>query len=330
MVSESIARKVLALLNEKSATARAIAKQSILEKQMGIGKVDKAVEQYLSKWNDTTRPGVLALAFEAVGGNQEEVVPLQAALLFIDATMDVHDDIIDESVTKKRRKTVYGKLGKEATLLVGDVFMVEGFNYLHKALGNLSKDLRLMVMDRIEDFLSEVVEAHILESLLKAKKCRLRPEIYLQILTKKAADIEGHMKVGAIYGGGSAREIEALSKYGRNIGVLLAVRTDFVDVFEPTELIHRLRYEVLPLPVLYALRNRKKGKRIREILKRDCLSKEDCNELIELVYDTKEITLLKRHLNNLKKEALLELRFLANSQAKDALRLLAAFMMEDL
>jgi geranylgeranyl pyrophosphate synthase len=330
MASESIAGKVLVLLNEKSARARALVKHSILEKQMGIRKVDKAVEQYLSKWEDTTRPGVLALACEAVGGNQEEVVPLQAALLFIDATMDVHDDIIDESVAKKNRKTVYGKLGKEATLLVGDLFMVEGFNYLHRALENLPKDLRSMVMDGIEDCLSEVVEAHVSEALLKAKKWRLRPETYLQILTKKAADIEGHMKVGAIYGGGSAREIEALSKYGRNIGVLLAVKTDFVDVFEPTELTHRIKYEVLPLPLLYALKNRKNGKRIREILERDCLIKEDCNELIELVYDTKEIALLKQYLGYLKKEALRELRFLPNGRVKNELRLLATFMMEDL
>ena len=329
MASESRTEKAREILNEKSAKARAIVKNSILEKQIGIGKVDRAIDQYLSRWDDTTRPGVLALACEAVGGKRE-AAPLQAALLFIDATMDIHDDIIDESVAKKNRKTVYGKLGKEATLLIGDAFMVKGFYYLQKAIENLPKDLRLMIMDGVKDFLSEVVEAHISEAPLKNKKLRLRPETYFQILTKKAADIEGHMKVGAIYGGGSARQIEALSKYGRNIGVLLAVRSDFVDVFEPSELMHRIKYEVLPLPLLYALRSQKHGKRIREILKRDVLGNEDCSELIEIVYETKEIALLKLHLKNLEKEAVHVTNTLFNKQAKEELQLLAASMMEDL
>ena len=329
MAIESRTEKARKILNEKSAKARAIVKHSILEKQIGIGKVDKAIDQYLSRWDDTTRPGVLALACEAAGGKRE-AVPLQVALLFIDATMDIHDDIIDESVTKKNRKTVYGKLGKEATLLIGDAFMVKGFYCLQNAIENLPKDQRLMIMDGVKDFLSEVVEAHISEAPLKTKKLRLRPETYFQILKKKAADIEGHMKVGAIYGGGSARQIEALSKYGRNIGVLLAVKSDFVDVFEPSELMHRIKYEVLPLPLLYALRSHKHGKQIQEILKRDCLGNEDCSELVEIVYETKEIELLKVILKNLEKEAVHATDTLFNGQAKEELQLLATSMMEDL
>ena len=329
MARESLTEKALKILNEKSAKAHAMAKQAILEEQTGIRKVDEAIEQYLSKWDDTTRPGVLSLACEAVGGNPEEAVPLQAALLFIDATMDIHDDIIDESVAKKNRKTLYGKLGKEATLLLGDALMVKGFNHLHTALESLPKDKSLLIMDAVKDFLSEVVKAHILEATLKAKKW-VNPETYLQVLVKKAADIEGRMKVGAIFGGGSAIEIEALSKYGRNVGVLLAVRSDFVDVFEPSELMHRIKYEVLPLQVLYALQSRKHGKRIREILLRDCLGKEDCNELIEVLYNTKETALLNAQLSNLEKEAAQVVNALPSSRAKNDLRLLVASMMEDL
>ena len=329
MATENLTEKAMMILQEKSAKARAIVKQSILEKHVGIGQVDKVIGQYLSKWDDTTRPGVLALACEAVDGKRD-AVPLQAALLFIDATMDIHDDIIDESVAKKNRKTVYGKLGKEATLLIGDAFMVEGFYYLHKAIENLPTDQRLMIMDGVKDFLSEVVEAHISEAPLKTKKLKIRPETYLQILTKKAADIEGHMKVGAIYGGGSENQIEAMSNYGRNIGLLLAVKSEFVDIFEPSELMHRIKYEVLPLPVLYALRSPKHMEWIREILKRACLSNEDCRELVEIVYETKETALLKLRLKDLEKEAIHSTELISNKKVKEELQLLAASMMEDL
>jgi geranylgeranyl diphosphate synthase type I len=330
MASESLVEKALKTLNEKSKRARSIVKQALLEEKTGIKKVDETIEQYLLRWNDTTRSGMLAIACEAVGGNLEEVVPLQAALLFIDATMDIHDDIIDDSVTKKNRKTVYGKLGKEATLLIGDALMVKGFSKLNRALEALPKNRRLQIMNGVTDFLLEVVNAHISEAPLKARKLKVKPETYLEVLTKKAADIEGRMKVGAIYGGGSATEIKALSKYGRNFGVLLAVRSDFVDVFEPSELIHRIQHECLPLPVLYALQSRKHRKRIQEILLKEILTKEDCNELVEIICETTEWLRLKQYLVNLEKKAQRALNKLSNSQTKYELQLLAASMLEDL
>ncbi len=67
----------------------------------------------------------------------------------------------------------------------------------------LPQDRQALIIDEVNAFLVEVVEAHIVEAQLKEKKWSLKPEIYLQVLTKKAADIEGRMKVGAIYGGGS-------------------------------------------------------------------------------------------------------------------------------
>ena len=330
MVKETLTEKALKLLGKRSAEARILAKHAFLEEKTGIRKVDEAIEQYISKWEDTTHPGLLALASEAVGGNAEETVLLQAALSYIDATMDIHDDIIDESLAKKNTKTIYGKLGKEATLLVGDAFMVKGFNRLCAALENRPKDLRSEIMNTVRNFLTEVVEAHILESELKDKKWEINPEDYLKVLSHKAADIEGRMRIGALFGGGSFEELCALSKFGRNLGILLAVRSDFVDIFEPRELMHRVKYECLPLPVIYALQDVQRKKQIRTLLLKEALRKEDCSDLVELISEIEEITKLKSLLSDLEKEAVYALRALHKSLAKNQLRLLAASMLEEL
>lgn len=330
MPIESLYQKVSSLLNEKSAEARAMAKQLMLEKKVGTEKVNRTIERYLESWGDTTRPGVLALAHEAVGGAIERILPLQVALLFIDVTMDIHDDIIDDSPTKRTKKTIYGKLGKTSTLLIGDAFMVAGFHYLSKAMENIAKERRLYVMDVIESFLLEVVKAHIFEEQLKYKKLETKPETYFEILTRKASDIEGRMRIGGIYGGGSVKEIEALGKYGRVVGTLLAAKSEFVDVFEPCELTHRIEKEVLPLPILYALRNPKNGKQIREILKKKNIGKKECAELVEYIYNTKELAFLLRRLRHMKREAIESLDSIKNSQIKQELRLLVEFLLEDL
>ena len=329
MASENLTEKALMLLGERSAKALAMVKKAILEQPTGMKAVDAAVENYLSQWNDTTRPGTLSLACEAAGGDPEEIIPLQTALLFIDITMDIHDDIIDESRVKNHKKTLYGKVGKEATLLLGDEFMVKGFSQLHRALESLPKGRSLRIIAEVERFLSEVVGAHIAEVPLKTRKWRVKPELYFQILTKKAADLEGRMKIGAIYAGGSQEVIDAMGMCGRNMGILLAAKSEFVDIFEPKELTHRINREVAPIQILYALQNRKYGRKIKQILQKESLALEDCQELIDIIDDLEELSLFNQQLKTLEKEAIQTSCRIANRRVIDELRLLLASSTED-
>jgi geranylgeranyl pyrophosphate synthase len=331
MTKESLAEKSLLTLNEKSDKARKLVKKIILEEKLSQEKINQAVELYLSRWNDTTRPGTLALSYEAVGGEPDKAVSLQTALLLIDATMDIHDDILDESLAKKNIKTIYGKLGKEAALLIGDALMVKGFSQLHKALENLPQERQALIIDEVHTFLLEVVDAHIIEAQLKAKKWSLKPETYLQVLTKKAADIEGRMKVGAIYGGGSPHEVETLGKFGRNLGILLLIRAEFVDMFERDELTNRVKNECLPLPILYAIQNKTCKRKIRKILlKANKISKYDCDAVVEIIDNSAEVLTLKNYLLEIEKEAIHLLDFINKNQVESELHSIVISSLENL
>jgi geranylgeranyl pyrophosphate synthase len=244
--------------------------------------------------------------------------------------MDIHDDIIDKSVAKATGKTIYGKTGAETALLLGNAFLVKGFVQLHKAIEKLPRERQLLIIDTTKDFLFEVIKAHMIEVELRNRKWNVKPKEYLQVLEEKAADIEGRMRIGAIFGGGTSSEIEALGKYGRSLGVLLAVRSDFVDIFEPRELENRVQNECLPLPVLYALKNKNCRKRILKILLGETISKDDSQELIEIIYQTPEISYLQQHLRNLSEEAVYTLGSIPISEAKTNLEALAISMLEDL
>jgi geranylgeranyl pyrophosphate synthase len=330
MTTSSSAQKALSILSQKSEKAHTILRQIVFEDKLGIESTDKAIEQYLLRWNDKSRPGTLAIACEAVGRNSEVVVPLQVAFSFIDVTMDIHDDIIDESVTKKNVKTIYGKLGKETALLMGDKFMVKGFYYLHKAVEDLPKGLQTSIMDESQNFLAEVVGAHISEAKLKKRKWSVTPEKYLEVLHQKAADIEGRMRIGAIYGGGNQKEIDALGKYGRNLGILLFVRAEYVDIFEPEELLNRAQHECLPLQILYAIQKRGCGKKIRELLSKESLQKSDSDELLDMIQNTQALSILRSYLEEKEKEAMQALSNLENSPAKACLEFIITSTLEDL
>jgi len=329
MDNEKLAGKALEVLRLKSKEALESTKKAILEEKMSK-KADAALRDYVKKWDDTTRPGVLSLACEAVNGNLNSLVPLQAAMLLIAATMDIHDDIIDKSDAKTTGKTVYGRTGVETALLLGNAFLVKGFIQLYKAIEKLSGEKRLLIIDTVQNSLFEVIKAHVIEVELRNEKWNVKPREYFKVLEKKAADIEGLMQVGAIFGGGTSSEIEALGKYGRCLGVLLAVRSDYVDIFEPRELENRVKNECLPLPVLYALNNGSCRERILKILSHEIISKGAAQELVELIYQTPESSLLKRNLEKLSKEAIDAIANIRASEAKTNLRVLAMSMLEDL
>ena len=329
MGNEELGGKSLQVLQFKSKEALESAKKAILEEKMSK-KADAALRDYVRKWNDTTRAGVLSLACEAVNGNMNELVPLQAAMLLIAATMDIHDDIIDKSAVKVTGETIYGNTGTEVALLVGNAFLVKGFVRLCKAIAMLPRERQSLIIDTVKNSLFEVIRAHIAEVELRNKKWEVKPNEYVHVLEEKAADIEGLMRVSAIFSGGTSSEVEALGKYGRCLGLMLAVRSDYVDVFEPRELENRVKNECLPLPVLYALNNGNRRRRIQKILSRRIISKSAAQELVETIYQTPERYHLRRSLRKVLKESLQSLDNIRPSKAKANLQVLAMSMLEDL
>jgi len=156
------------------------------------------------------------------------------------------------------------------------------------------------------------------------------PEEYFRVLETKATDIEGHMRVGAIFAGGTNQEIKAIARYGKYLGTLLLIREDFVDVYEPDELMNRIKYECLPLPVIYALQNKARKKEVSKILSKENIDENDTTNIVEIIYKMPEISQLKRRLEILKRKALTELIYLRQTKIIDELKLMILSALEDL
>jgi geranylgeranyl diphosphate synthase type I len=254
-ITEKLVRQTRKLLEEKGRESLEIAKKLVLEERIECGEIREALQYFMKQyWQDLTTPTLLSLSCEAVGGNSEDIKSIAVPLIMISGAIDIHDDIVDRSKTKDNRATVVGKFGEEIALIVGDFLLGNGFILLNDACGGISNTKFSLIMENIKNAFSELADAESLEILLQRKKA-IKPHEYLHVVRKKAADIEGLMKVGAITGGGSAEEIKALGKYGRCLGTLSILRDDLIDLMDFKELRHRIRYECLPFPLLYTLRN---------------------------------------------------------------------------
>lgn len=220
-------------------------------------KVREALRYFIvDYWQDLARPTLLSVCCEATGGIPRLTVPFAVSLSVLSGGIDIHDDIIDESKRKHGRVTVYGRYGKEIALLTADALLFKGFALLHEASAKIVAAKAQKIMETVKCLYYELGDAEALELELRGRR-NVIPEEYLRIIKKKAADVEAHARVGALLGNATTAEEENLAKYGRLLGMIIIIRDDIVDSLDTQEVRQRLEKEHMPLPLVYALKEKR-------------------------------------------------------------------------
>jgi geranylgeranyl pyrophosphate synthase len=320
---------VVAELRKGSEKGLALAKQILQAEKMEPPKLRSAFEHYLEHWDDFTHAGLFSMACEAVGGNPDDSVLAQAAIAMMAAAFDLHDDILDKSKAKNKIPTVYGKFGVEMALLLGNAFLIEGFKIFADSTSTFSKEKRKNILETTKNLLFEVGNAHSLEVCFKQRR-RVTPNDYMMITELKAASIEADLMLGALYGGGDETEVTNLAKLGRILGVLATLRDDLVDVFDIEELSQRIAVQDLPLPLLFAMQDKKINSRAVTILSKPKMTRSDIAELVDLTLEAKPVAEMKDRMQLLIEEGLALLNKLPKKKLQSELQAVVSFMLEDL
>lgn len=278
-----IMEQVQKLLEERGSKALEEARNQVLQEEVECKEVREALNYFMQEyWRDLARPTLLSLACEAVGGDPELTTPIAVPMILISGAIDIHDDIIDQSKTKWSRPTVLGKFGKDVALLVGDALLFKGFTLLYKAIEKgIPADKVATIINLIKKAFFELGDAEALELRFRGRM-DVTPEEYLDVVRKKAADVEAHTRISAILGGGSEDEIEALSRYGRLLGMMMILRDDLVDMLDFKEAQHRIKGEGLPLPILYALQNPEINSTLSSILLKRKITKREVDTILKI------------------------------------------------
>jgi len=301
---EEIIAQIQKILEERGRKALEMARKTVLEEKIECKEVREALKYFMTEyWQDLARPTLLSLACEAVGGNPEITSPIAVSMSLISGGIDIHDDIIDQSKIKRSRPTVFGKFGRDIALLVGDALLFEGFTLLHEAIKEgVPAEKLTVIIAIIKKMFFELGDAEALEFRFRGR-VDITPEEYLQITRKKAADVEAHTRISAILGGGSEKEIEALGKYGRLLGMIIILGDDFIDMMDFREVLHRIKKEHLPLPVLFALQNQKIKHKLNSLLLKKTLTKNDARRILEITQEAGGLKLLENIMQKLAKDS---------------------------
>ena len=300
---EEITEQLLKLLEERGKKALELARKTVLEEKIESKEVREALKYFMTKcWHNVTRPALLSLVCEAVGGDPDITTPIAISITLISGATSIHDDIIDKSKNKGSRLTVLGKFGQNIALLVGDALLFKGFTVLYEAVekGVPAKKIAA-ISDIINRTFFELGDAEALALQFRGRT-DVTPEDYLCVVRKKAADIEAYTRISAILGDASKEEIEALGEYGRLLGMLVILRDDMIDMFDLEETINRIKKEHLSLVIIYALQKPEMQSILRSILKKT-ITKKDAEKLSTFVDKAGGFIRMEDCMNKLAEEA---------------------------
>ena len=241
-------------------------------------------------------PAILSISCEAVCGNKEKTIGIGAALtLFVEAS-NIHDDIIDQTFDKHKRKTTFAKFGSAIALLAGDLILVQAALYLAKECETLPNDQRSEIIDLTYKALAEISKSAAMETKMQ-RKFNISPPDYLEVVRLRASVPQIHCMIGGILGGGTKKMISYLGKYGKIYGVVGTVIDEFMDLHDYNKFSNRLKNECVPLPVLYSLKNAAIKEEIIPLLNKFAISKKEHDSLVVAVLGSEEV-------RNLQKETL--------------------------
>jgi geranylgeranyl diphosphate synthase, type II len=181
------------------------------------------------------RPILAIAAAEALGGTAEDVLPLACALECIHTYSLIHDDLpaLDNDDYRRGRLTNHKVFGEANALLAGDALLTFAFELMGDA-----RHWTHFVPERVVQVIHEVASAIGTFGMIGGQVVDLQMEgqdIDLPALQyihahKTGALIRTSVRSGAILGGGSPAEIEALTNYGTHIGLAFQIMDDILDV----------------------------------------------------------------------------------------------------
>ncbi|MBO9308666.1 MAG: polyprenyl synthetase family protein [Chloroflexi bacterium] len=197
----------------------------IVESEVDV--LREASRHILTAGGKRMRPRVTLLAYEAVGGDQLDVVlPVAAAVELVHTATLVHDDINDHGLVRRGRQTINAIWGRTFALLTGDFLFTKVYT-LMAPYGDLNVIFAQMT--------SELVEGETLQAAA-AKEGKLNRETYACIIAKKTAALfAGAAKLGAKLGNGTPQQVEALYQYGFNLGLAFQIVDDILDLIADSQ-----------------------------------------------------------------------------------------------
>ena len=228
------------------------------------------------------RPTIALLASRFSEHDHETTEKMATAVELLHIASLIHDDTVDGSATRHGRATISSLWGRDVAVQTGDYVFASAAALVCET-GNIRVIRRFSqtIMDLATGQLREVAETHDPDGT--------REDYMARIYAKTASLFVVAAEAGAALSGASVETVEAMSSYGRSLGLAFQIVDDILD-FEGVEdhigkpVGSDLANGVLTLPAIIAMERSPNGNPVRDLF-RDPGNERYLREAVVMVQD---------------------------------------------
>lgn len=171
------------------------------------------------------RPTLVRLVANAMGVNSNRVIKLASAMQLSEEWILIHDDIEDNSETRRGGKTLHKLYGNELAINTGDA--------LHIIMWKMVNDINSpKITTEFYKMLLRTTLGQGVEQVWTNSKRKLTDDEYFFVADSKSAyySIAGPMRLGAILSDANNKQLDKLTELGLHLGRCFQLVDDILDI----------------------------------------------------------------------------------------------------
>lgn len=309
---QSTIRPELAQLNERIATRL----------HSGNMLMNTVIENFLKVKGKQIRPILVVLSAKLFGEVNEKVIASASAVELLHNASLIHDDVVDDTKTRRGVTTINGMWDNHIAVLVGDFFVAAallesistGDPRAVESIANLGKLLSLGEIDQIYN----------------ARFNCLSEEAYFGVINRKTASLfVACAEMGGYAVDADPDALRLLSRYAELLGLCFQIKDDIFDYFDdekigkPTG--NDLREGKITLPLLHSLLAGG-SEEMLALARRETLTEDEILTLIDYAKVTGGIDYAYGRMEQLYRQSLTVLEQLPAGPTRDAFDMLFRYV----
>lgn len=272
------------------------------------------------------RPLLLLLCAKATDYDGDYHYSMAVVIELIHTATLLHDDVVDQSSTRRGQETVNELWGNAPSVLVGDFLYSRAFEIMVEPNS-------MAIMKILSKATNQISEGEVLQ-LLNIKNAKVTQSEYFQVIERKTACLfKAACQIAGILSGSNQYIIEALGSFGMHLGNAFQVIDDTLD-YESNALIigkeigDDLSEGKVTLPMIYALEKTSgsKNKMLSNAIKQADSS--NIESIVEILLNVDAFNYSRNIAREQSAKAIEYLDLIPSSEYKSALRLLCELSLE--
>ena len=199
--------------------------------------IHKAMRYSLFAGGKRLRPILCLAAAETCGGKIDNALPLACAMECIHTYSLVHDDLpsMDNDDFRRGRPTCHKVFGNGIAVLAGDALLTIAFEIVSRARPTRRYNMSILLREiAVAAGSRKLIAGQVADLQAEGKKTTAVQVRYIHE-SKTAAILAASVGLGAMSANANPKQLGAITRFGRALGLAFQIIDDILDVTQTTE-----------------------------------------------------------------------------------------------